>query len=128
MNNPGLTKNFKIDALVPPYRIVTFGVDAFHVVLPALATDPLIGVTDAVVPVAPLVASSAVDVVMDKITQVEFGGVVTAGDLLTADATGRAIKALPAVGANMRIIGMAVESGVLGDIGALIINQSQIQG
>jgi len=129
MNNPGLTKNFKVTTDIAPFRIVTFGIDALHVALPATpATDPLIGVSDAVVPVAPIAAPATLDVVMDKVAQVEFGGVVTRGDWLTSDNVGRAVKAAPAPGVNMPIIGMAMVSGVLGDIGSLMINQTQIQG
>ena len=59
---------------------------------------------------------------------IEYGGNVTRGDPLTADAQGRAITAAPAAGANSYIGGFANKSGVLGDIGSVTIAPCRIQG
>lgn len=125
MNNPGLIKAFIATLVIAPYRIVKFGADDHHVVVSAASSDAHIGVTGAVVPI---VALSPIDIVMDDIPEIEYGGIVTRGDLLTSDAQGRAIKAAPAVGVNMRIIGQAMSSGITGDIGSVFINATQIQG
>lgn len=125
MNNPGLIKAFIATAIIAPYRIVKFGVDDNHVLVSAASTDAHIGVTGAVVPQA---VESPIDIIMDDIAEIEYGGAVTRGDLLTSDAQGRAVTAAPAAGVNARIIGQAMSSGVLGDIGSVHLNATQIQG
>jgi hypothetical protein len=63
-----------------------------------------------------------------NIADVEYGGNVTRGDPLTADAVGRAVTAAPAAGANTRVVGFAEVSGVLGDIGSVAISPFIMQG
>ena len=125
MNNPGLIKSFVATVALVAYRIVMFGADDKHVTLATASTDALIGVTGAVVATA---AESPSDVILSGATEVEYGGVISRGDLLTSDAQGRAVAAAPAAGVNARIIGTAMVSGVLGDIGSVHINATQIQG
>lgn len=125
MNNPGLIKAFTSEAALVAYRIVMFGADDTHVTPATASSDALIGVTGAVVPNA---AESPADIILSGATEVEYGGAVTRGDLLTSDASGRAITAAPAAGANVRIIGTAMSSGVLGDIGSVHIIPTQVQG
>jgi hypothetical protein len=48
--------------------------------------------------------------------QVRLGGNVTRGDPITADAASKGVTAAPAAGANVRIIGFALQSGVLNDV------------
>lgn len=87
------------------------------------ATTPL-GVSTEV----DVVAGETVDVVRLGPADVEYGGNVTRGDPLTSDATGRAIVAAPAAGANMRCVGFAEVSGVVGDIGTVFVNPFIMQG
>jgi len=124
MNNPTLTKSFLAGAAVTKYRIVKFGADDDSVVQAAAATDILIGVAD------PLGGESGrrVDVIMQGAADVEYGGTVTRGALLTADANGRAVEAAPAAGSNNRIIGVAMASGVTGDIGSVLLSPGSMQG
>ena len=63
-----------------------------------------------------------------NIEDVIYGGNVSRGDPLTANAQGRAVVAAPAAGANAFIIGYAEVSGVAGDIGTVIIAPGRIQG
>lgn len=63
-----------------------------------------------------------------NIEDVVFGGNVTRGQPLTADAQGRAVAAAPAAGANVYCIGFAEVSGVVGDIGTVIISPFIMQG
>jgi len=125
MNNPGLIKAFVATLALMAHRIVSFGADDNHVVQSVLSTDAHIGVTGAVVST---VDSSPVDITLSGIAEVEYGGVVTRGDPITSDAQGRAIKAAPVAGVNARIVGQAMSSGVLGDIGSVHIIPTQIQG
>ena len=60
--------------------------------------------------------------------EVEYGGTVAAGDLLTSDAQGRAVIASPASGTNARIVGIAEYSGALGDIGVIDLSLGSLQG
>jgi hypothetical protein len=64
----------------------------------------------------------------NAIADIEYGGNVTRGDPLTADAQGRAVTAAPAAGANAFIGGWAEVSGVLGDIGSINVRPTRIQG
>jgi len=125
MHNPGLIKNLLAAAVIAPYRIVKFGVDDNHVVQSAAATDALIGVTGQL---GALAAESRVDITLSGVVYVEYGGVVTRGDPLTSDAKGMAVVAIPAAGVNNRIIGFAMVSGVLGDVGSVDISKNKIQG
>lgn len=116
MRNHGLVKPFIAGAIVAPYRIVKFGADDDTAVAAAGSADKSIGVTDM------LGAKSAgitFDVVLSGIPEVEYGGPVTRGDDLTADAAGRAVKAV----AGNRVIGTAMATGITGDIGSVLIDR-----
>jgi hypothetical protein len=124
VQNRELTKGFLAGAAIAAHRIVKFGADDSHVVVGAAATDSLIGVSD-------LGATSAEDevaVIMGGVAVVEYGGSVTRGGLLTSDATGKAVAAAPASGSNNRIIGIAMVSGVSGDLGSVLIMPGSVQG
>lgn len=125
MRNPGLTKNYTAEAAIAAYRIVKFGAADGGVLIAAAATDSAIGVTDRL---AAAVAGDRVDVTRTGIAEVEYGAAVTRGDLLMSDASGRAILAAAAAGANVRTIGVAEVSGVLGDIGSVHLAPGSFQG
>lgn len=125
MRNQDLVKNYSAEAAIAAYRIVKFGAADGGVLQAAAATDKLVGVTDRL---AAAVAGDRIDVVRSGITEVEYGGTVAAGDLLTADASGRAIVAIAAAGSNVRVIGVAEVAGVVGDIGSMLIDSGSFQG
>lgn len=125
MRNPGLQKNYSAEAAIAAYRIVKFGAADGGVLQAAAATDKAVGVTDRL---AAAVAGDRVDVTRTGIAEVEYGGTVAAGDLLTADASGRAIVATAAAAANVRVIGVAEVAGVVGDIGSMLIAPGSFQG
>lgn len=124
MRNEGLQKTLIAGAAVSKNRILKFGAADDTAIHGAASTDLLIGVSDN------LGASSGepFDVIIDGIALVEYGGNVTRGDLLTSDSVGRAIAAAPAAGVNARVIGVAMLSGVSGDIGSVRIAPGRIQG
>lgn len=140
----GLTKNFVAEATINPYRIVKFGTSDNGVTQAAAATDALLGIakvpqgqysraiqtgsTPPALGVVTIAANFQVDVVLSGIAEVQYGGTVARGDLLTADANGKAVKATPAAGVNNRIVGMATISGVADDIGCILICPGSIQG
>ncbi len=120
----GLIKNFISEGTIEKRRFTTFGaaegkVKRAGVGDPILATTAILG-TDG--------ADQRVDVCMDNIREVVFGGTVEFGDNLTSDAEGRAIKAEPAAGANVPIAGRAMSAGVLGVIGHVHLTPSVMQG
>ncbi len=125
MRNSLLNKNYTGEGVIPPYRIVKFGAAEGGVLVAAAATDKLIGVNDRL---AFAVIGDRGDIVRAGIAEVEYGGTVAAGDLLTSDSTGRAIVATAGAGANVRFIGVAEVAGVVGDIGSLMIEPGSFQG
>lgn len=74
------------------------------------ATDPFVGVSDSM----GADPGGMCDVHRGGLVSVKLGGPVSAGDPITANATGEGVAAAPGVAAN--IIGWADEPGVAGDI------------
>jgi len=107
-------KNYVAGAAINPYRIAKFSSSDGVVIQGAAATDALIGVFD--IPAA-AITGNRVDVVRNDFAQVEYGGTVTRGDLLTADSVGRAVTA----SSGNRVVGTAEVSGVVGDIVYLFV-------
>ena len=124
MSNIELAKGFKAQAAIPAFTLVALGAADGQVVAAAAVTDKIIGVTTDVAPAI----NERCDVILTGIADVLYGGAVTRGDLLTSDASGRAVTAAPGAGTNNRIIGVAVLSGVLNDIGQVLISQGMMQG
>lgn len=114
MNNPGLIKSLLAGAAIAAHRIVKFGDADNKVVQASAATDALIGVTE-------LGAENGgvCSFVVEGIAVVEYGGTVTRGQLLTADASGKAVAAAPTATNTVRVIGIAMVSGVSGDLGSV---------
>lgn len=111
--NPGLVKTFTTGAAaVAAYTIVAHGDAAGTVVGASAAGDAMFGVTQQL----GAGAGQRVDVCLGGLPEVLCGGAVAAGDPLTADAESRAVKAAPAPGAQVRIIGFAMMDAVAGDI------------
>lgn len=123
-SSPILIKSFKAGAAIAARTQVKYGADDQTILPAAGSLDATIGVTTEV----DVAIGETVDVVMFGPTPVRFGGAVTRGDLLTADANGRAIAAAPAAGVNARTIGLAMVSAVAGDIGPAAITPGRIQG
>jgi len=124
MPNPGLIKSYNAESGINPYTIVKFGANDLGVVPAAAATDKLIGVTREM----GSASGEPVDVIHDGITYVTLGGTVTRGDLLTSNASGQAVVAAPGVGVNNRVIGIARQSGVAGDVIDVVIEPGNVQG
>ena len=90
----------------------------------AAATDLLMGVSGNI----PAAAGERIDIAKEGILDIVFGGTVTRGQPITSDASGRAVAAAPAAGSNVRIVGFAEVSGVLGDIGGVFLSLGIMQG
>jgi hypothetical protein len=124
MANPNLIRNFLAEAAVNAFRIVKAGAADGQVLQAAAVGDKSIGVSTDIA----AAINERCDVIMDGIADVTYGGAVTRGDLLTSDANGKAVTAAPGAGTNNRIIGIAVVSGVLDDVGQVNIAPSMMQG
>ena len=121
---PILTESFTAGAAIAPHRICKPGAADGAALQAAAATDAMDGVSDEL----GAASGARVDIHTLGVVEVEYGGTVTRGDELTADADGKAITAAPGAGVNMRVIGIARVSGVLGDIGLVRLAPGQIQG
>lgn len=124
MGTPTLNKNYTAESAVTKFRIVAFGSSEGQVIHAASATAKSMGVSmelDADL-------GDRVDIARAGIADVEYGGTIAAGDVLTADSEGRAVVAAPGAGANVRIAGIAEYDGVTGDIGAMLVGCGFMQG
>lgn len=120
-----LQKGYTATTAIPAHRLMKFGAADGTVVPATDGSAFLVGVQ------AELdcdVGDRASASMVGNIEDVTFGGNVARGDPLTSDAQGRAIKAVPAAGANVFCIGFAEVSGVVGDIGTVIVSPFIMQG
>ena len=109
MATTGIYKNFEAEGEIGPYVIVTHGTADYAVKAATGATVALVGTTDEL----GKLSNGRVDVCTGGIPEVALGGTVAAGDPLTSDASGKAVKA---TAAGNRILGFALVSGASGDI------------
>ena len=123
IRNEGLTKVYTAGAAVAARRLVKFDSDDRTVIQGAAGADLVIGVSD-----LGAAAGERVDVVHTWVATVEYGGNVTRGQLLMSDSVGRAITATAAAGVNVRYAGVAMVSGVSGDLGAVLLAPGSLQG
>lgn len=124
MANQILARNYTAGAAITAFRIVKSGANDGEVIQAAAATDLLMGVCGELAPAS----GERVDIHKIGIVRIEFGGTVTRGNPVTADASGRAVAAAPAAGSNVRIIGFAEVSAVSGDIADVLLAPGLMQG
>lgn len=105
---------------ISPFRICRYGASEGRAVQASSATDRLLGIANSLGAGA---AGERTDIIRVGLVEVEYGGTVAVGDLLTADANGRAIATTTA---GNRIIGIADAPGVAGDIGWCFIQLGRI--
>lgn len=124
IRHEGLARTYVATAVVNKHRIIKLASQS-TALQAAAATDKLVGVADSL---GADTIGDTFDVILDGVATVELGGNVAVGDLLTADADGKAVVAAPAAGANARIIGYALVAGVSGDLGSVAIHPGSVQG
>lgn len=105
------------------FTIVKFGADDENVVAATAVSETLVGVAQATV-----VSGERVRLMMSGISRVKIGGTVTRGDYVTTNASAQGVAAAPAAGINNGILGIALQSGVTGDIIRVQLAQGRIQG
>ncbi|PLD17815.1 hypothetical protein B6J54_03395 [Klebsiella quasipneumoniae] len=118
MNIPGLITCHKAEVALAARRMVTHGSVPDEITLAVNGSKLIIGVTTIV---AASVGEPA-DVVRSQLTPVVYGDDVVAGDPLTADAEGRAVKAT----AGQFYLGFAEYDGAEDDIGSVWIAPGQL--
>jgi hypothetical protein len=124
MANPDLAKTYNAEAIINPYTIVKFGANDFGVTPAVASTDQMVGISTNLT-----VASGArVDVYHEDIAYLKLGGTVARGAYVTSDANGNGVAAAPGVGVNANVIGIARQSGVVGDVIEVLVSVSRIQG
>lgn len=121
--NPVLEKEVKAKTAVTKYRIVKKDTDEDAVSHATAVADKMYAVAQTGGAIG-----ERVRITVAGIGKVEYGGTVVQGDLLTTDASGRAVAAAPAAGVNNRVIGVAMGDYVLNDIGNVLLAPGQIQG
>lgn len=123
-----MSRNYAINraasAAIAAFRVVRLTADN-TVAQSAAAADAHLGVCSQPGGAA---VNARCDLIVSGIAEAEAGGTIARGDLLTADAQGRVITATAAAGVNVRVIGMALVSAVVGDVVEIFINQGSFQG
>ncbi len=115
MRSDTLIKTFHAPAAVEGYRVVTFATGINAVEAADAVTDPLLGVTTSI----GSQDNGRCDVIVAGVSEVRIGGAVTKGDVLTADASGRAVTAA----GTDRVVGIAMADAVADDIAAILVAQ-----
>ncbi|MBL8396172.1 MAG: DUF2190 family protein [Candidatus Accumulibacter sp.] len=116
MANEILTKNYLAGAAISARRIVKFDTTDGVVLQAAAAADLSIGICGEVGPAS----GERVDIIQCGIAELEFGGTVARGAMVTADASGKGVAAA----STNRTIGLALVSAVSGDIAPVLIAPS----
>jgi hypothetical protein len=121
------TKTYVASGAIADRRIVrSHASNAGQMVQAAAATEALMGIANQPKGAA---TGERVDVVHGGEALVEAGAAFSAGVLLTADASGRAILAAPATGVNNRIIAVAIEAAsAAGDLVRVFVTPCSLQG
>jgi hypothetical protein len=121
-----LLRGLIADATIPAYSLVKFGTDNKHVAVTSAVADKVIGIYSNPVDAA---AGDPVDITVIGIDRVRAGAAFSPGDLLTTDASGRAVTAAPAAGVNNRVIGYAFsDASAANDVSEVFITPGSVQG
>lgn len=124
---PTLIRAYEASAAIAAYKIVKFSdvAASTKVATSAANADPIAGVSGSIGGAI----GDMVDLTLSGIGLVTLGGTVTAGAMLTSDASGNAIVAAPTAGVLMSTIGRAMAPGVAGDIiEVLVVNSAFYRG
>ena len=122
--NDILTKTFKAEGAILPFRIVKMGAADGGVIAAVDGAAPCLGIS------GPMTYANGdrVDVMVSGIGKLKAGGSITRGDYVTASTAGVGLAAAPGVGVNNDVIGEAMVSCVVNDVFDVRIRQMRIQG
>ena len=113
MRTDGLIKSFEANGAVAANRLCALNANDGEIVQASAASEMLVGASGIVA----AEDGQRVDVHLSDIADVQFGGAVSRGDLLTSDANGKAVTAT----AGDRAVGIALVDGVADDIAPVLI-------
>lgn len=111
-------------AAIAAFLIIKHGTVDNSAALATTSADLLIGASEALAKDV----GEMVDYPTAGTGQVRLGAAVTRGQPITADAASKGIAAAPGAGTNARIIGFALQSGVLDDVIDYHIAPGVVQG
>lgn len=112
MSAPLQHRSVLAQAVTAAFLILKHGTVDNSAALATAAADKLIGTNDGLAKEI----GEQIDYPTSGTGEVKLGGNVTRGDPITSDAASKGITAAPAAGANARIIGFALQSGVADDV------------
>jgi hypothetical protein len=119
----GIEKSIKAGAAVTAYTVAKFGTDDETMIPAAANTDLLAGIFQ-----HNAASGAEVRVMLTGIGRLKLGtGGITRGAPVTVDASGQGIALSGAAGTNVQSIGIAMASGVAGDIVPVLIVPSRPQ-
>lgn len=118
MANPVLTKAFVAGNTIAGNRIVFQPANDDGVTAAGNSSDLSIGITESI----DVVTGERVDVILVGIADLKLGGSVARGQLVTSGAAGVGVAAITA--GTDRVIGVALASGVSGDIIPVLVAPS----
>lgn len=120
-----LIVSYPASAAVTAKRIVKFSdtTATNKVALASAATDPLLGLSDAMG--AP--SGGMADIILAGLGEVVLGGTVAAGDKLTSDSAGAAVKCTAATNTRKEFVATALLPGVSGDIIPCLVERGVVQ-
>lgn len=120
--NPTFIKTFLAAVAIDGGLFVKPTANRREVAVAAAETDAIIGVSD------PLGAAAAgnIDVHQGGWPEVRAGGAIAAGDPLTANAAGRAVKAVVTSNAVVSVLGIAMTAAEDGDLFPMLFAPSFI--
>ncbi len=118
-----LEKSVLAGSAITAFTIAQYGANDNTMIPGAAAADFLVGVFQ-----HGALSGAEVRVMLVGVSRLKIGGTVTRGDIITTDASGQGVAAAPIAGTNNRIIGVALASGVTGDIIPVFLAQSRPQG
>jgi len=123
MSRPLLTNPYTATTAILGNRFVKYGAAEGSAVT-AAAGEASFGISDRM----GAAAGAVCDVHELGEADVIYGGNIAKNDPLTADGTGRAVKAVPGAGVNAEVLAFARVAGVAGDIRPVTISRTRIQG
>ena len=123
MHTPILTKSFIAGADIPRATVVKHGDSDGKVTKATAATDALLGVTAEL----DVKQGEPVDVHVMGIVEVQYGGTVESGGVLTVNNAGQAVSIGENPASKTRILGVAMTAGAAGEIGAVLLSPGFIK-
>lgn len=123
----GFIKSRVAAGAIAPWSIAAFTGNRNEVAQAAGSATGLAGITD-YLGIDAVCADRMVDLQLTEVADVKAGGTIAAGDPITSDANGAAIKAVKAAGAEVFCIGLAQEPAVVGDVFGVLVSPFVITG